>query len=197
MVLAAWDRDDIRGHRHGRLRCPRNRVHGRTHSTDQMPLLVLLIVALAAGAWSAFSPGTTRRPRPPRRRCRRGEGGRTRDRPPQPTPPALKRRLNPEVATGLALTIALGAVLVGGLALGSAYLVRTSTRSSSTSTPASRNGAPTTRDACHGPRPGSPHASRRDVLRRSRGRGRLGRRYVRRPSRWIPSSSSFSSARTF
>jgi membrane-associated phospholipid phosphatase len=38
----------------------------------------------------------------------------------------IKSRLNPEVATGLALTVALGAVLIGGLVIGAlAYLVRT------------------------------------------------------------------------
>jgi membrane-associated phospholipid phosphatase len=41
----------------------------------------------------------------------------------------VERRLNSEVATGLALTIALGFVLVGGLTLGAlAYLVRTSSQ---------------------------------------------------------------------
>ncbi len=41
----------------------------------------------------------------------------------------IKSRLNPEVATGLALTVALGAILVGGLVFGAlAYLVRTNSR---------------------------------------------------------------------
>ena len=39
----------------------------------------------------------------------------------------VKSRLNPEVATGLALTVALGVVIVGGIVLGAlAYLVRSS-----------------------------------------------------------------------
>jgi len=41
----------------------------------------------------------------------------------------VKSRLNPEAATGLALTVALGAVIVGGVVLGAlAYLVRTNSR---------------------------------------------------------------------
>ena len=41
----------------------------------------------------------------------------------------IKSRLNPEAATGLALTLALGAVLVGGVILGGlAYFVRTNSR---------------------------------------------------------------------
>ena len=41
----------------------------------------------------------------------------------------VKSRLNPEVATGLALTVALGAVIVGGFVIGAlAYLIRTNSR---------------------------------------------------------------------
>jgi membrane-associated phospholipid phosphatase len=41
----------------------------------------------------------------------------------------IKSRLNPEVATGLALTVALGAVIVGGVVIGAlAYLVRTNSQ---------------------------------------------------------------------
>ena len=41
----------------------------------------------------------------------------------------IKSRLNPEVATGLALTVALGAVIVGGFVIGGlAYLIRTNSR---------------------------------------------------------------------
>jgi membrane-associated phospholipid phosphatase len=41
----------------------------------------------------------------------------------------IKSRLNPEVATGLALTVALGAVILGGFVIGAlAYLVRTNSQ---------------------------------------------------------------------
>ena len=41
----------------------------------------------------------------------------------------IKNRLDPEVATGLALTVALGAVIVGGVVIGAlAYLVRTNSQ---------------------------------------------------------------------
>ena len=41
----------------------------------------------------------------------------------------IKSRLNPELATGLALTVALGAVIIGGLVIGGlAYLIRTNSQ---------------------------------------------------------------------
>ncbi len=96
-----------------------------------MPLLVLLLIALAAGslvgfvAWHYPHPGLAT-PTPTVAAAEAvgreiGHHSRLRR--------TIKSRLNPEVATGLALTIALGLVLVGGLILaGFAYLVRTNSQ---------------------------------------------------------------------
>ena len=96
-----------------------------------MPLLVLLVVALAAGslvgflAWHYPSPGAAV-PAPTVAAAKAvgreiGHHSRLRR--------TLKARLNAEVATGLALTIALGLVLLGGLLLALfAYLVRTNSQ---------------------------------------------------------------------
>ena len=96
-----------------------------------MPLLVLLLIALAAGslvtfvAWHYPHPGIAE-PTPAVAAAKAvgreiGHHSRLRQ--------TIKRRLNPEVATGLALTIALAFVLLGGLVLaGFAYLVRTNSQ---------------------------------------------------------------------
>jgi membrane-associated phospholipid phosphatase len=93
-----------------------------------MPLLVLLAIALVAGSlvgiltWRYPTPGVAS-PTPTVAAAKAvgreiGHHSRLRR--------TIKSRLNPEVATGLALTIALGLVLLGGLVLGTfAYLVRT------------------------------------------------------------------------
>jgi membrane-associated phospholipid phosphatase len=98
---------------------------------EQMPLVVLLVVALTVGslvafaAWHYPTPGVAS-PTPAiaaakavgreiahHNRLRR----------------AVKSRLNTEVATGLALTVALGFVLLGGVVLAAfAYLVRTNSQ---------------------------------------------------------------------
>ena len=93
-----------------------------------MPLLVLLLVALAVAstvalvAWHYPSPMAPSTPTlAAAKAVGREIGHHSRLR------RTIKSRLNPEVATGLALTIALGFVLVGGFVLGAlAYLVRTS-----------------------------------------------------------------------
>ncbi len=93
-----------------------------------MPLLVLFVVAGAAGAAVAFAAWHYPMPitSPPAsvaaaKAVGRGLGHHDRLR------RFVKSRLNPEVATGLALTIALGAVIVGGIVLGFlAYLIRSS-----------------------------------------------------------------------
>jgi len=96
-----------------------------------MPLLVLFVVALAAGslvaflAWHYPSPGPAT-PTPTVAAAKAvgreiGHHSKLRR--------TLKARLNAEVATGFALTIALGLVLLGGLLLALfAYLVRTNSQ---------------------------------------------------------------------
>ena len=96
-----------------------------------MPLLVLLLVALAAGslvtfvAWHYPHPAiATPTPAVAAARAVGREIGHH-----STVQRTIKSRLNPEVATGLALTIALGLVLLGGLVLGAfAYLVRTNSQ---------------------------------------------------------------------
>ena len=93
-----------------------------------MPLLVLLLVALGVAtavafvAWHYPTPLASATPSMSAAKAvgrEIGHHSRLRR--------TIKSRLNPEVATGLALTLALGLVLVGGLVLGTlAYLVRTS-----------------------------------------------------------------------
>jgi undecaprenyl-diphosphatase len=93
-----------------------------------MPLLVLLLVALTVAstvalvAWHYPSPMASSTPTlAAAKAVGREIGHHSRLR------RTIKSRLNPEVATGLALTIALGFVLMGGFVLGAlAYLVRTS-----------------------------------------------------------------------
>ena len=93
-----------------------------------MPLLVLVLVALAAGSAVAFLawhyPAATAAPTPSLAAAKvvgRELGHHERLR------RLVKSRLDPGVATGLALTLALGVVIVGGLVLGTlAYLVRSS-----------------------------------------------------------------------
>ncbi|MDQ3379489.1 MAG: phosphatase PAP2 family protein [Actinomycetota bacterium] len=96
-----------------------------------MPLLVLLVVAITFGSlvsfltWRYPSPGLAS-PTPTvaaakavgRELAQHSRLRRT-----------IKRRLNPEIATGLALTVALGFVLLGGIVLAAfAYLVRTNSQ---------------------------------------------------------------------
>jgi undecaprenyl-diphosphatase len=93
-----------------------------------MPLLVLLLVALSVASAVAFVawhyPTPMAAPTPSLAAAKAvgrqiGHHSRLRR--------TIKSRLNPEVATGLALTIALGAVILGGIVLGTlAYLIRTS-----------------------------------------------------------------------
>lgn len=93
-----------------------------------MPLLVLLLVALTVGSVVAFVawhyPMPTSAPTPSLAAAQAvgrelGHHNRLRR--------LVKSRLNPEVATGLALTLALGVVILGGIVLGTlAYLVRSS-----------------------------------------------------------------------
>ena len=93
-----------------------------------MPLLVLLLVALAVAsvvafvAWHYPMPITSATPSAAAAKAvgrELGHHSRLRR--------VVKSRLNPEVATGLALTLALGVVVFGGIVLGTlAYLVRTS-----------------------------------------------------------------------
>jgi membrane-associated phospholipid phosphatase len=93
-----------------------------------MPLLVLFLVALAVASAVAFVawhyPMPIAEPTPSVAAAKavgRGLGHHSRLR------RMVKSRLNPGVATGLALTVALGVVIVGGIGLGAlAYLVRTS-----------------------------------------------------------------------
>jgi membrane-associated phospholipid phosphatase len=92
-----------------------------------MPLLVLLLIAFAAGSAVAFVawhyPMPMASPNPSLAAAKAvgrelGHHERLRR--------LLKSRLDPEVATGLALTVALALVLVGGIVLATlAYLVRT------------------------------------------------------------------------
>ena len=93
-----------------------------------MPLLVLLLVALSVGSLVAFAawhyPTPVSSPTPAIAAAKAvgreiGHHERLRR--------LIKGRLDPAVATGLALTIALGVVIVGGIVLGTlAYLVRSS-----------------------------------------------------------------------
>jgi membrane-associated phospholipid phosphatase len=93
-----------------------------------MPLLVLLLIALAVATAVAFVawhyPTPMASPTASLAAAKAvgreiGHHNRLRR--------TIKSRLNPEVATGLALTVALGVVVVGGIVLGTlAYLVRTS-----------------------------------------------------------------------
>ena len=95
-----------------------------------MPLLVLFLVALSVStivAWVAWHyPAGIASPTPSVAAAQAvgreiGHHSRLRR--------FIKSRLNPEVATGLALTVALGAVIVGGFVIGVlAYLVRTNSR---------------------------------------------------------------------
>jgi membrane-associated phospholipid phosphatase len=95
-----------------------------------MPLLVLLLVTLAVASAVAFVawhyPTPMASPTPSLAAAKAvgreiGHHSRLRR--------TIKSRLNPEVATGLALTVALGAVLVGGIVLGAlAYLIRTNSQ---------------------------------------------------------------------
>jgi membrane-associated phospholipid phosphatase len=92
-----------------------------------MPLLVLLLVALGIASAVAFVtwhyPTPMMSPTPSLAAAKNvgrelGHHRRLRR--------TITSRLNPEVATGLALTVALGAVVLGGIILGTlAYLVRT------------------------------------------------------------------------
>lgn len=92
-----------------------------------MPLLVLLLVALgiatAVGFVTWHYPTPMASPTPSLAVAKvvgRELGHHSRLR------RTITSRLNPEVATGLALTVALGAVVLGGIVLGAlAYLVRT------------------------------------------------------------------------
>jgi undecaprenyl-diphosphatase len=93
-----------------------------------MPLLVLLLVALGAGsvvafvAWHYPMPMASPTPSAAAAKAVGREIGRH-DR----LRRLLKSRLDPGVATGLALTVALALVILGGIVLGVlAYLVRTS-----------------------------------------------------------------------
>ena len=95
-----------------------------------MPLLVLFLVALGVAsivAWVAWHyPTGIASPAPSVAAAQAvgreiGHHSRLRR--------FVKSRLNPEVATGLALTVALGAVIVGGFVIGAlAYLIRTNSR---------------------------------------------------------------------
>jgi membrane-associated phospholipid phosphatase len=95
-----------------------------------MPLLVLFLVGLTVAcvvAWAAWHyPAGLVSPPPSLAAAQavgRKIGHHTRLR------RFIKSRLNPEAATGLALTVALGAVMMGGIVLGTlAYLVRTNSR---------------------------------------------------------------------
>jgi membrane-associated phospholipid phosphatase len=95
-----------------------------------MPLLVLFLVALSIStivAWVAWHyPASIASPAPSVAAAKAvgrelGHHSRLRR--------FIKSRLNPEAATGLALTVALAAVIVGGFVIGVlAYLVRTNSR---------------------------------------------------------------------
>ena len=95
-----------------------------------MPLLVLLLVALGIAAAVAFVtwhyPTPMASPTPSLAAAKAvgrelGHHSRLRR--------TITSRLNPRVATGLALTVALGVVAVGGFVVGTlAYLVRTNSR---------------------------------------------------------------------
>ena len=95
-----------------------------------MPLLILLLVALVVAGAVAFVswhyPTPMASPTPslaPARAVGRELGHHSRLR------RTVTRRLNPKVATGLALTVALAAVVLGGIVLGAlAYLVRTNSQ---------------------------------------------------------------------
>ena len=95
-----------------------------------MPLLVLFLIALSVMtivAWVAWHYPTNTASRTPSVAAAQAVGReighhhRLRR--------FIKSRLNPEVATGLALTVALGVVILGGFVIGAlAYLVRTNSR---------------------------------------------------------------------
>jgi membrane-associated phospholipid phosphatase len=95
-----------------------------------MPLLILLLVALVIASAVAFVgwhyPTPMASPTPSLAAAKAvgrelGHHSRLRR--------TITRRLNPKVATGLALTVALGAVALGGIMLGAlAYLVRTNSQ---------------------------------------------------------------------
>jgi len=95
-----------------------------------MPLLVLMLVAIGVATGVAFVtwhyPTPMASPTPSLAAARavgRELGHHTR------LHRTIERRFNPKVATGLALTVALGAVVLGGIMLGAlAYLVRTNSQ---------------------------------------------------------------------
>jgi membrane-associated phospholipid phosphatase len=95
-----------------------------------MPLLILLVVALVVASVVAFVswhyPAPMASPTPSLAAAKAvgrelGHHSRLRR--------TIQRRLNPKVATGLALTVALGVVVLGGIMLGAlAYLVRSNSQ---------------------------------------------------------------------
>jgi membrane-associated phospholipid phosphatase len=156
-------------------------------STHTVPLLVLLLVALTAASIVAFTawhyPTPPAAPTPSLAAAKavgRELGHHTRLR------RAIKGRLNPEAATGLALTVALGMIIVGGIVLGTlAYLVRTSSALSDLDDSVAQWGATNA----------GPISERGLTLITQLGEGWLAVvlvivvsvvGYLRRPSRWIP-----------
>ena len=96
-----------------------------------MPLLLLVLIAgsvataLAFVAWHYPAPMASPTPTLTAAKAVGRQLGHHRNR----LRRTITRRLNPGVATGLALTIALGVVAVGGFVIGAlAYLVRTNSR---------------------------------------------------------------------
>ena len=152
-----------------------------------MPLLVLLLVALGIATAVAFVtwhyPTPMASPTPSLAAAKAvgrelGHHSRLRR--------TITSRLNPRVATGLALTVALGVVAVGGFVIGTlAYLVHTNSRlveSRCQRRPVGRRSCGARVRALADPH----HATRRDVARRRPG---LSGRCCRLPAtthRWIP-----------
>jgi membrane-associated phospholipid phosphatase len=93
-----------------------------------MPILVLLLIALTAGSLIAFASLRYPTPSPPGTTETTAEHVVEVELERHPWLLRLVRdRLNPATATGLALTLALGLVIVGGVLIGAlAYLVRSS-----------------------------------------------------------------------
>ena len=95
-----------------------------------MPLLVLFLIALSVMtivAWVAWHYPTNTASRTPSVAAAQAVGREVGHH--HRLRRFIKSRLNPEVATGLALTVALGVVILGGFVIGAlAYLVRTNSR---------------------------------------------------------------------
>ena len=138
----------------------------RGYKDGAMPLLLLTLIAALAGiaVFAASMAIQRRHPVPMGLHAARDVGEKVGHR--ARVRSVVVRRLNPDAATGLALTVALALIVVGGLVLAVlAYLIRAND-TSPTSTGASPSGVIGTRPRS----PRTPSSSSRLSARRGRGR---------------------------